>query len=368
MRTQNLLVLLTILLTAACVDPLKIPEIALDEGLVVDGAITDQPGPYTVKIFSTLSLDDDLDKRKYFAGATVTINDDHGHSVTLTENATGTYQTDADEIQGVVGYTYQLNITLEDGRQYESTPVLLESAGTVDRVFFQFQENSINQNDLTKPQDAFAVYVDATGTHGASNLFRWRWKGTFHYIAFPELRTRGEGMIEIPDPVPCSGWVYTDSAGLDQVGPCECCDCWAPQYSTDALVSENDFVTAMEFKAVRIAQIPIDKRLFYEKYHIEVEQMSVSQDIYAFWKLVKAQQQSATDLFQPAVVKIKGTIRCTSDPGQKAYGIFSASAVVKNSVFLRRLDIPKMIPQIDTLKIDCRQIYLGATNQRPPFW
>ncbi|MBT1688842.1 DUF4249 domain-containing protein [Dawidia soli] len=366
MRMRSLLLFFVFLLTDACVDPLKVPNLAVEQGLVVDGAITDQPGPYTVQLFSAQSLDKDLDKRQYVGGAAVTISDDHGHTVTLTENATGTYQTDA--IQGVVGHTYQLGITLEDGRQYESTPVLLEPAGTVDRVFFQFQENSINQNDLTKPQDAFAVYVDATGTPGASNLFRWRWKGIFHYIAFPELRTRGVGRTEIPDPPLCSGWIYTDSTGLDQVGPCECCDCWAPQYSTDALVSENDFINEMEFKTVRVAQIPIDKRLFYEKYHIEVEQMSVSQDIYAFWKLVKAQQQSASDIFQPAVVKIKGTIRCTSDPDEKAYGIFSASAVTKSSVFIRRLDIPKAIPQIDTLKTDCRTIYPGATNQRPPFW
>lgn len=368
MRTRSIVLFVIFLLTDACVDPLKVPDIALEDALVVDGAITDQPGPYTVQLFSTLSLDKDLDKRKYITGATVTIKDDQGHTVVLKENATGTYQTDADTYRGVIGYTYTLSVVLEDGRQYESTPVLLEPAGKIDRVFFQFQENSINQNDLTKPQDAFAVYVDVTGTPGASNFFRWRWTGTFHYVTFPELRTRAEGMREIPDPLPCSGYVWVDSAGLTQIGPCECCECWATQYSTDALVSENNFVDVKEFKGVRIAQIPVDKRMFYEKYHIQVEQMSLSQDIYAFWQLVKAQQQSATDLFQPAVVKIKGTIRCTSDPGEKAYGIFSASAVVKNSIFINRLDIPKIIPQIDTLKTDCRDIYLGASNQRPPFW
>jgi hypothetical protein len=366
MRVRNIVFFIVLLAIDACVDPLKVPDIPLADGIVVDGAITDQPGPYSVKIFSTQSLDSDLDRQNYIRGATVRIRDDHGNVTTLTENEKGIYVTTEESFRGTVGYTYQLFISLSDGRQYESSSVLLEPAGTISRVYFQFQENVINENVLSLPQDAFAIFIDARGTEDASNFFRWRWTGTFHYKTFPELRTKGDRDGVIPDPLPCSGYVYDGE--LYQVKPCECCDCWAPQYSTDAFISDNDFADEMTFNAVQIAQIPLDKRLFYEKYHIAVEQLSLSEDVYTFWKLVRAQQQGGTDIFQPSVVKIKGTIECTSNPAEKAYGIFTASAVVKSAIFITPSDIPKLYPSIDTLVADCRTIYPGATTTRPPFW
>jgi hypothetical protein len=369
MRVRNILLFMLLVVIGACVDPLKVPDIPVAEGIVVDGAITDQPGPYSVKLFTTQSLEGDLDRQHYIRGATVVIHDDRGTVTTLTEDEKGIYTTE-ESFRGRVGYTYQLFISLSDGRQYASSPVLMEPAGTIADLYFQFQENVINENVLSLPQDAFAVFVDAKGTAGASNFFRWRATGTFHYRTFPELRTRWVRDVEFPDPLPCSGYVY-EGGVLSQVAPCECCDCWATEYSTDAFVSNNDFSDDMTFNAVQIARIPLDRRLFYEKYHIEVEQLSLSQDVYAFWKLVQAQQQGSGDIFQPAIVKIKkikGTIQCTSDPDEKAYGIFTASAVVKTSIFITPNDIPKLYPLIDTLRDDCRGIYPGATTTRPPFW
>src|SRR6188472_4089784 len=102
MRVRNILLFILLVAVGACVDPLKVADIPVPNGIVVDGAITDQPGPYTVKLFSTQSLEGDLDKQNYIHGATITIHDDHGSTTTLTENEKGVYTT-AESFQGRIG-------------------------------------------------------------------------------------------------------------------------------------------------------------------------------------------------------------------------------------------------------------------------
>lgn len=359
---------LLFLVSDGCVDELKVPVLVQQHNLVVDGSITDEPGPYTVKLFLSSSIDQDLDRPEYVTGASVQIKDDLGNTEQLTEASPGIYATDANGMQGEVGRKYQVLITTTQGKQYESALATLASAGEIETLDFTFKENVINPDDISKPQDAITVLLDARGTAGNPNLFRWRWTGTYRIRTFPELNERAlpNGLF-VPDPLPCSGWVVDPEFGLIQVDTCSCCDCWLNQYSNSVLLSNNDFVEDNKFNRVQLTQLPFDKRLFYEKYHLEVEQISVPEDVYQFWKLVDSQEEGAGDIFQPNIVKVKGNIRCTSDPDEEVFGIFAVSAITKKSIFIRRSDIPKRLAPIDTSFSDCRS-YAGAKNIKPPFW
>ena len=76
--------------------------------LVIDAHITDQPGPYTVKLSQSTDF---FTPGAYpvVSGATVIITDNGGIAETLTETTPGTYQTS--KLQGIPGHTYVLNIT-----------------------------------------------------------------------------------------------------------------------------------------------------------------------------------------------------------------------------------------------------------------
>lgn len=367
MKNFRIIIVLLFLVSDGCVDELKVP-VLVQRNLVVDGAITDEPGPYTVKLYLSSSIEEDLDRPEYVTGASVQIKDDLGNTEQLTEASDGIYTTDANGIQGEVGRKYQVLITTTDGNQYESSLAALTSAGEIETLDFTFEENVINPDDLSEPQDAVIVWIDARGTAGNPNLFRWRWTGTYRVRTFPELHEQAlpDGG-SVPDPLPCSGYIVDPEFGLMQVDTCSCCDCWLNQYSTSVLLSNNDFVEDDEFNHVQVAEIPFDKRLFYEKYHIEVEQISEPEDVYQFWKLVDSQEEGAGDIFQPNIVKVTGNIRCTTNPDEEVFGIFAVSAITKKSIFIHRNDIPKRLAPIDTSYSDCRD-YAGATNIKPPFW
>jgi hypothetical protein len=85
--------------------------------LVIDAKITDQPGPYLVKLSKTGNY---FDPNTFpsVTGAKVTIADDAGMIDTLTEIQPGVYRTN--KLQGTPGRTYNLNI-LAEGKIYTAS-------------------------------------------------------------------------------------------------------------------------------------------------------------------------------------------------------------------------------------------------------
>jgi hypothetical protein len=364
------LILVIFTLSGGCLERLEIPAISTTRSLVVDGMITDQQGPYIVKLFLSAPINVDLDNPAPVAGASVSIIDDTGSSETLRERIPGTYETST--LQTSVGKTYQLRIVTADGKEYESIPATLIPAGTIDDVLFEFRENVINPTRPDRPQDAFSITVNSSSAPGYSTLMRWRWTAIYHVKTFPELRTknviRNGEPVKVPDPLPCSGYVANDADELVPVKPCECCDCYVTRYSNDVVISENRFSDNGKFIDVQIDQLPADKWYFYDRYYIEAEQLSIQEDVYEFWKLAKTQQQGNGDIFQPNVVKVKGNIRCTTDPTEEVLGVFSVSGIAKKSIFIHRNDIPRQVPRIDTLRSDCRTSFFNSSPEKPPFW
>lgn len=361
--------LLMLVFSDACVDPLGVPVIKAGRQLVVDGMITDAPGPYRIKLYMSAYQDEDETQTHYVSDAVVKIVDDLANEEVLVEENPGEYVTTAG-MQGVVGRKYQLDIRTSDGKHYQSAIEEIRPSGSIDNLYYEYHENDINENDLSKPQDALRIYIDASGAVGKQNLLRWRWKGTFHTHTNPEERTIRVGNSEerIPDPFPCSGFIVDDEGNLVQTSPCVCCDCWNPFYSRDVIISPNEFSSDEKFKGVLLGKIPVDKAYFDDKFHINVEQLALSDAVYDFWSLVSSTMRGADDIFQPNVVKINGNIRCVSDESEEVYGVFSAASVVQREIFIYRSDFPKIIPRVGTLISDCRVLYPGATNQKPPFW
>lgn len=88
----------------------KIIDLDLNENLskiVIEGNITNQAGPYFVKISKSTVLND-TNMSPTINNATVTISDNQGSTDTLTFMGNGTYQTK--KLQGMVGRTYALTV------------------------------------------------------------------------------------------------------------------------------------------------------------------------------------------------------------------------------------------------------------------
>jgi hypothetical protein len=96
-------------LFGSCEKVINVDLNTADPKIVIEGSITDQPGPYTIRVTQSVNFDEP-NTFPPVSGAVVTLSDDAGNVETLTEtDEPGLYATNA--IQGVPGRTYTLTVS-----------------------------------------------------------------------------------------------------------------------------------------------------------------------------------------------------------------------------------------------------------------
>ena len=135
MKSKFIVVVFCLLASCQKVIDLKVKD--ADKKYVIEGNITDQPGPYTVTISQTTAFNVSYTFQGV-GGATVTISDNAGNSETLQEAETGVYKTAG--LSGVEGRTYDLRITVGE-KTFTSTSTMphrvrFDSLYTRELVYF----------------------------------------------------------------------------------------------------------------------------------------------------------------------------------------------------------------------------------------
>lgn len=356
-----------LLISIGCIDPFNVQVPGIERLIAVDGMITDQPGPYKVKLFWTSSIGEAFNLADPVEDAQVVISDDLGNAETLTYHGKGVYETKSGGIQGATGRTYHVDINTSDGNHYSSEPEQLKSPGTVDSLYFKFKFKESIVNGQAVSNNGFDVFLNSTTSQ---SLVRWRWTGTYLSFTHPELvvvkNSGGSGPAFLAAPLPCSGYVSPDGISLVKVSDeCTCCRCWLTQYQTSPLLSDSQFINSNESGTVNIAFVPADPDLFFSKYYLQVEQLSLSEQTYNFWKLIRSQETGASSLFQPPISKVKGNISGT----REALGVFSACGITTKALWIDKSDIPYKLGD-NVIVGSCLQQPgdTTAVNQPPSFW
>jgi hypothetical protein len=115
---KNIITLFILFICCSCYqDVIDIDLSEIEQKIVIEGTITNQPGPHTVKISKTASIYQESSFPKV-SGAKVIIYDDSGNIETLSEKEAGVYQTSL--LQGVPGRNYTLSVIAE-GKEYLAT-------------------------------------------------------------------------------------------------------------------------------------------------------------------------------------------------------------------------------------------------------
>lgn len=129
-----LLAALSIFSFASCEKVIDLDLESTTPRLVIDGEVTDQPGPYVFNITQTINYNEP-NNFPAISGAIITLQDDIGGSEILTEQAPGLYWSTT--TQGAPDRTYSLNIQY-DNKEYNSSvkmaqPVSIDSV-TIEEI------------------------------------------------------------------------------------------------------------------------------------------------------------------------------------------------------------------------------------------
>lgn len=369
LRRWKLRWLMLFLVVSACVEPIYFEVPPAELQLVVEGLITDSPGPYTVSLSSGLALDSKSSIPMPVQNAKVTLFDDEGNSEIFTETTAGTY-TSNNIIQGQVGHTYYISVETSDGKIFESTPDKINQVGEIEEVRFEFEARTSIKPYGEIVADVFNIYVDSDAGAEEDAYVRWRFTGTFEVFTYPELHT-----IWTPPytpykaPEPCSGYVLVggpNGGKLVKVDECACCTCWVNAFEVAPQLSDTKLIGNNQFKNIKVGEVPITPTNFHKRYQVNVEQMSLSKNAFDFFKLIRAQKEGASSLFQPPSGEINGNMNPVNN-SESVLGFFWASSVKKKSIFIERSDIPYLITPMDSITHACTN-YPFSTTQKPNGW
>lgn len=368
LRVVSFMGLFLFVMSAACVDRLNfdVGDVK-DYALVVEGYVTNDPGPYEVRVSTTYDVDSTVVKRTGPPIKRLVLSDDAGNFEEL-KGDTGIYRTSETGIQGTIGRAYKLTIELADGRIYESIPDTMKPTGVVEAI----DEEIVQYKDAAGVTNhGFDVFFDASP--GASTDFRFMWKVDMTY----RIQTQPWDVLgKCPfgnsnnclAPLDCSGYIVVMNQ-LVYLKPCTCCDCWISVEQDAPIVSDYGLMNKGTVKHLYAGRLPITWFTMNYGTHVVVEQYSLSQQAYEFWRKVRIQQDALNSLSQPVNGKIPGNWVQTAGNEKPVMGLFYASAVNRKSIHLGFANLPdsSIVPPSKLYPIDCKD--LPNTKRTPTkYW
>ncbi|MBA4144926.1 MAG: hypothetical protein C0523_04125 [Cytophaga sp.] len=361
--------ILIIIIATACVEPINFTLPPPQYQTIVEGMISDSPGPYTVKVSKALDLNTDSVYRPPVENARIKLYDDEGNVENFVEINPGVYKTSG-AMRGRIAHSYHIRIETEDGKIFESEPDQVNPVGKISSIRYEFESRKKEEKYGDVQADVFNIYLDADAGAKEENYVRWRFTGTYKVVTNPELHEIFLQVSSYRDPLPCSGYIVTPALGggkLEKVGECSCCTCWVNQYENLPQLSDVQLVSNNQFKNIKIGEVPITPATFYDKYVITVEQLSLTKKTFDFFKLIRAQKEEASSLFQPPSGEIIGNVHSVNSDAA-VVGIFWAASMKSKQIAIPRSNIPYLLAPIYFVPDACTKFYSNATTVKPDGW
>lgn len=369
-----------------CIDKIDFDIGSPTSTVVIDGFISDQPGPYTINVSQAFDIESKSAFRTAVSVKELTIFDDVGNREVLTEISKGNYQTSVNGMRGIVGSGYRLRVELLTGQVYESVPDTISPPGKLDSVYYKFEKLSTTEGGNTNY--AFDIYFDASKELSNNFYLQWKFTATFKVVTNPEFDLT-EPCSSIFDCQGCSICNFAvKCSGIRNIGkipkieeaifikfkPCECCACWYTIVNDKPILSGNQFIKLGRFRNFKVGSIPVHEWIFQHKVYSEVTQRSLSHRAYTFFKAIKDQKEATNSLFQPISGKISSNFVQISGSENPIEGMFFATSVSSKTIILTRQDVPAqtfIFPSRGpdyVIPKDCKKLFPNSTTIKPGFW
>lgn len=313
-RTKNILFLvLGSFLILACIEEFN-PEINNYENmLVVDGGISDQEGPHTVR----LSLTSSVANPEFIPvdDAEVWVVDDMGNRIPFMETEPGTYQSNA-SIKGVVGRAYKIEVQTAGGKSYDSEFELMKTPIGIDTVYHEIviRQESGYDYDLY----GYEFYVDTKPGEERENYFKWDLDATYQYQSEYTIRWYYDGELK---------WFH---------GPDSLFNCWKSYKVGSIFVAGTSALSDPVIIKYPFHFVSTESRLLSVRYSLMVKQHNISREAFEYWQEVNKQNGDDATLYATQPHFIRGNVYNIADPDELVVGYFTVSSLDEMRIFVDR--------------------------------
>jgi hypothetical protein len=320
--------------------------------VVVDAFISNEPGPYEVKLNLSVAYNATQDY-PVVTNASVYVTDQNDHQYIFREAYPGRYYSDKAEFRGVPGNTYTLHIETASGQTIVSKPQLMPVEATIDSVYGMIDTRE---------------YIFTTG--GVYTA-----KKVTGVQAFADFSTTGDGAARFRfSTTLVVGYVMTDHStqpypsiiyAWKKVNPLK-----SFNLTTEGTISNQQKISRYDvcFFPVHEAFYQLADTETITNWFLLVKPYALTEDAGKFYTAVNEQLTTSNQIFDPIAAQVKGNLSCINQPLTNVFGFFEVSACSKKSFWVRALlgdNLAVFAPSVNIDSIPEK----GRSVQEPPyFW
>lgn len=366
------IVLLSLILWS-CIEPYYPDPNAFEKTIVVDGYISDGPGPHTIKLSYTSSLDKQWPAP--LSGAQISILQNDVEIDVLEEGEPGTYYTQ--NYVGKIGEFYKIRIETPDNLIIESNPEEITPANGVDSIYYTIETQATDDPELT--YNGFQFHVDFKNKEKTNSYYLYNIEDTYEYQSDFTVDLIFHGTAKQP---------------LDTFGYV----CWKTEHIQEYFVHKSIATGSIQHQTLPLQYVPTTSRKMARRYSILLKQLAISEEAFDFFFSINEQNNNETmNSNQP--YRIKGNLNCVSNPDVTVLGYFIVAGETEKRVFFDKpyyikFDYDVCVPNVEaasmatTMGTETAPLYFtftadglglaapecfdcklkGGTVEKPDFW
>ena len=315
---------LTLLFISGCRDPFE-PEVTDQDlaVLVVEGFI--ETGGEISEI--TLSRTNPIRSGESFrpeAGARVILKSESGEEWAFQESQNGLYTFSEFLDQGM---TYQLKITLPNGRQYLSDPMTPIVTPEIEELGYLRDEAGVE------------IFISTKGNEEAQ-YFLWDYEED--WIFRPGVRSQF-----FFNPLTKDVEFRKADQKIDL--------CWKSNLFPKIILQNAARFADNTILQRELVRIPNRSEKLTERYSIRVRQRAVNQGTYDFWEILRKNSDDIGGIFSPLPSLIRGNIKSVDPNGDNVIGMVSMGKSASKRIYINAQDVapwPYFIEEYEFCRLD----------------
>jgi Domain of unknown function (DUF4249) len=306
MNNRNIYsIVVFLILMNSCIDPFK-PNISKYENVfVVDGELTNLPGPYTVKLERSYKFNESSGTP--VSGAIVKIIDNSGIEIALAESGKGVYVTTDNTFRGVIGNSYKLQIKL-NGENYESGFETLKKPIPIDSVYWEYKSG----------EKFVHLYLDTHDPTNSTHFYSWELEETWKFRVPIDIDDK-------PEWKEC----FKNAIGYN--------------FNIGTSTHRNGDIISMQPLQV----IGENTNRLYIRYTMLARQFALTEQAYNYFRNLITLNQNQGTLFDPVPYSLLGNMKNLDNKGVPVLGYFLVAGASEQRIFIDRKDLPKEFSPTD---------------------
>lgn len=304
------------ILFGSCVEEFNFENETFEKLLVVDATLTNEDKFQKIKLSETFPFGDDNENP--LQGATVTV-EANGNAIMFGEIEPGTYQSSS-SFSALPNVEYTLQITLANGKQYQSSIEQLTAPSTIDNLYVE--------RELSDGRDGVSILINSTGTQSGGAYYRYEYVETFKIVA--PLWVNEEAYVVSSLFPECL--VDLRPRSTDEI------TCYRIEVSRDIPLAATSELTQNKLERFQVNFLPIDSYKMRDRYSVLVRQLVQTEQAYNYFKTINSFSSDTSLFSQVQAGFIQGNIQSMQSEEEKVVGYFAVSSVLEERLFFNYRD------------------------------